>query len=61
MPDTFTDSGDNFITDGINLTTGGNTPNKLTVGGFDSAANNGTFLISSIAAGTITPSGHNLG
>ena len=58
--DTFTDSDSAFITDGINLTTGGNVPNKLTVGGFDNAANNGTFLISSIVAGTITTSGHNL-
>mgnify|MGYP003145916579 CR=1 FL=1 len=58
--DTFTDSASAFITDGINLTTGGNVPNKLTVGGFDNAANNGTFLISSIVADTITTSGHNL-
>jgi len=52
--DIFTDSSNEFIVDGINLTTGGNTPNKITVGGFDDADNNGAFLISSIVAGTIT-------
>ena len=52
-PDTFTDSSTAFITDGINLTTGGNTPYKISVGGFTNSANNGTFLIDTFAAGVI--------
>jgi len=56
--DTFTDSGTAFLDDGINLTTGGNTPFLISTSGFSNAANNtatlGEFEVESFAAGVIT-------